>query len=563
MKSFDVRFERVAEAVRPAVLLLLLSVCLLGGLACGPDEEPADRGPGAEGAPGEPVRGGTLVVGSIADLEGVNELTVASSRVFSNVGFQLFLHLLEERPDFEEHPPTFAPSLAESYEFSDDHLQLTFHLRDDIVWSDGVPITAEDVRFTWEAQTSPEVAWNDAYVKESIRDVEVVDPRTVVFHYDEVSPNQLLDANEGVILPKHAWGELPFSEWRTNADFFVENMVVSGPFRLESWTPQQEIVLARNDRYHEPELPYLDRVVFRMIPERSNQVAQLLAGSLHVVVQIPTPDVERVRQSAVAEVESYYHRLFSHIVWNMENPLFADRAVRQALTLAIDRQQIVDTLWGEFGRLSDSPIVQNNWAHDDSLEPWPYDPERARRMLAEAGWSDSDGDGVIDKDGVPFRFELTTNQGNDERLDAVVMIKEHLRRVGIEVEPRTMEFNAMFSNLYGHDFEAVLSAWGMPTTLSQRYAFHSDSIAEGENFSAYSNPELDALIERMESLAEIEEAEPLLHEMQQIIHRDQPMTFLWESQRIVGASTRLHDLDPNVLGTFWYLHRAWLQPPPG
>lgn len=560
MKRSTARFPWAVPAA-----LLLLPLCLLAclALACGPGEDAGeDAGAGGEAEAGEPVRGGTLVVGSIADLEGVNELIIPSSRVFLNVGFQMFLHLLQEQPDFEEHPPTMAPSLAESYEWSDDHLKLTFHLRDDIVWSDGVPITAEDVRFTWQAQTHPDVAWSDAFIKESIEDVEVVDPRTVVFHYSEVSPSQLVDANDGVILPKHAWGELPFSEWRTNTDFFTENLVVSGPFTLERWVPHQEVVLARNERYHEKGRPYLDRVVFRMIPERTNQVAQLLAGNLHIVVQLPTTDLERVRRSGEARIEPYWHRLYSHVVWNMENPLFAERAVRQALTLAIDRQQIVDTLWGEYGRIADSFVVKNNWAHDDSLEPWPHDPARARRMLAEAGWTDSDGDGVIDKNGQPFRFEMLTNQGNDERLDAVVMMKEHLGRVGIDVEVRSMEFNAMFDRLYAHDFEAAISAWGMPTTLNPRYAFHTESIAGSENFSSYSNPELDALIERFERLPSLEEGEPLLHEMQQIVHRDQPMTFLWESQRIVASSNRLHDLNPNLIGVFWFLDQAWLEPPP-
>lgn len=556
MRTSTPRFRRSA----PAVLLLL---CLGLLLACGPAD---DDGPGPGGepaAPGEPVRGGTLVVGSIADLEGVNELIIPSSRVFLNIGYQMFLHLVKEQPDFEEHPSTFAPALAESWEWSDDHLELTFRLRDDIVWSDGVPVTAEDVRFTWQAQTSPEVAWNNAFIKEAIEDVEVVDPRTVRFHFSRVSPSQLMDANDGVILPKHAWGELPFSEWRTNTDFFTENMVVNGPFALERWVPQEEVVLVRNERYHEEGQPYLDRVVFRMIPERSNQVAQLLAGNLHVVVQLPITDLERVEQSGEARSEPYWHRLFSHVVWNTESPLFSDRRVRQALTLAMDREQIVDTLWGEFGRVSDSFIVRNNWAHDDSLEPWPHDPERARRMLAEAGWSDSDGDGVIDKDGLPFRFEVLTNQGNEERLDAVVMIKDQLSRVGIEVEVRSMEWNAMTDRLYDHDFESAISAWGMPTTLNPRYAFHSESMNGAENFSSYSNPELDALIEEFERLPTLEEGEDLLHRMQQIVHRDLPMTFLWESQRIVGVSNRLHDLNPNLIGIFWFLEQAWLEPPAG
>lgn len=550
------------SAFRPraavAVLLVpLLAALLAGGLACRPAE---DGGAGGDRG-GEPRRGGTIVVGSISDIEGVNEVAISSSRANNDIVFQMFLHLLDEQPDFEEHPPTFAPELATSYEWSDDHLELTFQLREDAVWSDGVPITAEDVRFTWQAQIHPDVAWDSAYVKEGIEDVEVVDPHTVVFHFSEVTPYQLLAANEGVILPKHAWGKLPFSEWRTNADFFRENLVVAGPFTLERWTPQQEIVLARNERYFDPELPYLDRVIFRLIPEKSNQITQLLTGDLHTVEQVPTPDIPRIRASDRARIDAFWHRLYTIFLWNLDDPKFSDRRVRHALAMALDRQAMVDALWGEFGRVATSPIVQNVWAHDDSIEPLPFDPARARELLAEAGWTDHDGDGTIDKGGVPFRFEILSNQGNQERIDAVVMAQEQLRRVGIDARPRVMEFNAMIDGLIDRTFEAMIWGWGMPTTLDLRYAYHSGEIGTGSNYSGYRNPEVDRLIDEMDELAEIEDAEEILHRLQRIIHEDQPVTFLWESQRINGVSSRLHDLDSNLLSTYWFIRRWWLEPP--
>jgi peptide/nickel transport system substrate-binding protein len=207
-----------------------------------------------------------------------------------------------------------------------------------------------------------------------------------------------------------------------------------------------------------------------------------------------------------------------------------------------------------------SPIVHQVWAHDGSIEPWPYDPARARRMLAEAGWRDRDGDGVIDKDGVPFAFELVANQGNQERIDAVVMAQEQLRRVGIDARPRVMEFNTMAQKLTEGSFEAMIFGWGMPTTLDLRYAFHSSEIGGGSNFGGYSNPEVDRGIEEIEKLPEIAEAEPILHRLQQIIHQDQPMTFLWQSQRVNGVDRRLHGLDENLLATTWSLRHWWLEP---
>ncbi|HUF77565.1 MAG TPA: ABC transporter substrate-binding protein [Thermoanaerobaculia bacterium] len=542
---------------RAALPAGLLALSLALWAACGPAGEPA---PSGEGAAAGPRRGGTIVVGTITDIETFNELLDTSSRAFHDVGYQMFLHLLDEQPDFTEHPPSFAPELATSWEWSDDHLALTFHLREDAVWSDGVPVTAEDVRFTWEAQTSPEVAWDGAYTKESIEDVEVVAPHTVVFRFSRVSPTQLLDALEGVVLPKHAWGKLPFSEWRRNADFFRENLVVAGPYRLERWTPQQEIVLVRNERYFDPEQPYLDRVIFRIIPEKSNQVTQLLTGDLHLVEQIPRTALPRVRASERVRVEAFWHRSYAFILWNLEDPRFSEAEVRRALTLAIDRQQMVDTLWGDLGRVATSAIVHHVWAHDDSIEPMPYDPARARELLAAAGWRDRDGDGVIEKDGVPFAFDLVANQGNQERIDAVVMAQEQLRRVGIDARPRMLEFNAMAQSLTEGSFEAMIFAWAMPTTLDLRYAFHSSEIGAGSNFSRYSSPEVDRLIEEMERLPEIAQAEPILLQLQQLLHRDQPMTLLWESQRVNGVSRRLHGLDANVLSTVWFLRRWWLEP---
>ena len=210
----------------------------------------------------------TLVVAYSIDIEGVNELLLAPTAIHSALQyFALFLPLLEEQADYQEGPPTFTPRLAESYTFSEDRLQVTLKLRTDVVWSDGVPVTAEDVRWTWQAQMHPDVAWNYVESKNRISDVEVIDPHTVVFHFTESYPSQLLDINQGVILPKHAWSQLPFDQWRENGAWFTENLVVNGPFTLESWEPQQRFVLARNEQYFEPDVPKLDRIVFEITRE--------------------------------------------------------------------------------------------------------------------------------------------------------------------------------------------------------------------------------------------------------------------------------------------------------
>jgi len=522
-------------------------------LACAP----AAEGPATPQPPAAPRSGGTAVIGAIADLGSVNDLLPGSTTITADILYRmLFLHLLEEQADYAEHPPTFAPQLAERHEWSPDHKTLTFHLRHDAVWSDGTPITAEDVRFTWQAQTHPDVAWDYAFAKESIRDVEVVDPHTARFHFTRAYYAQLTDANEGVILPKHAWGVLPFARWRESGDWFRDHLVVSGPFTLEAWRPQQEIVLSRNPRYFEAGRPRLDKVVFRIIPDRANQVAQLLAGSLDHIEQVPVDQVERL--AGRAEVLDYPSRNYSFINWNLKRPPLDEAPVRRALALAIDRQALVDALWKGRALIASSPILSTVWAHHAAIEPYPYDPAEASRLLAAAGFRDTDGDGVLERGGRKFSFELTTNAGNETRADAVVMLQEQLRRVGVEARPRILELNTFLAENARHDFDAALLGLSIDTSLDISFSFHTDAIDDGFNYGSYSNPEVDRLLDEARLQTEPLAAKPLLDRVQEILHQEQPYAFLWEQDKTDAASLRLREVRPNALSSFFNIREWWI-----
>ncbi len=519
------------------VHFLLASVLLAG---CGAERP----------TPGRPT---TIVGVTITDLSNVNEL-VASDISFTNDLLDLvFLQLLVEQADFSEHPPTLAPSLAESYELSDDHRIATFHLRPDAVWSDGVPITAEDVRFTWEAQRSPEIAWSFADLKEAIDDVEVVDPHTVRFRFNRDYPYQIVEANDGKILPKHVWGEVPFAEWRQRAEWFREHLVTSGPFRLASWQPGTEIVLERNARYFDPTLPKLDRVVFRVAPDAATHADQLLAGTIDFACGMTPADASRLAHHPELRVIPYETRQYDYIVWNTRRVPFDDPAVRRALTLAIDRQALVDTLFRGYAVVGSSPIPAAFWPHDRELVPWPYDPEEAKRLLAAAGFADRDGDGVLDRGGKPLRFELSTNSSNRFRSDALVMIQEQLRRVGVDARPRTVEIHTLNELNQAHDFDATLMGWAVDTTFDLRSNLHSSEIDGGYNFGSFSDPEVDRLLEATRRAKTPEEARPDLVRIQRILHQSQPFTFLWEPQRICVVRSDLENVRPNSLSAYFNL----------
>lgn len=542
------------DRATPAASAALALLALLGGACSRPE-------PAAAPTALEPRRGGEAIAATIADLGGVNELVSGRIGFTNDVLDQLFLQLLREQPDYAEHPPTLAPALAESYELSADRRLLTFHLRRDAVWSDGAPVTAEDVRFSWQVQRAPEVAWAYADSKDAITDVEVVDAHTARFHFSEGYPYQLVDANDGKVLPRHVWSQLPLTEWRRDTDWFRAHLVVSGPYRLAAWTPGQEILLERNERYFERDLPRLDRVRFRVVPDQPAQIEQLLAGALDFLPSVTADQAARIAASPGVELLVFEGRQYDYICWNTLRPPFDDADVRRALTLAIDRQALVDTLWRGYARVAASPILANVWARAKDLAPWPYDPREASRILAAEGFRDSDGDGVLDRGGRPFRFELTTNSSNRVRSDALVLVQEQLRRIGVDAQPRTLEIQTLTEKNLAHDFDATLSGWAIDTTLDLRPYFHSAESDGGYNFGSYANAELDRLLTEVRKVDRVEDARPVFDRIQRILHAEQPYTFLWEPQRLAGARRELAEVAPNALSPLFNLARWWRRAP--
>jgi len=499
----------------------------------------------------------TLVIGVLADIQNWNPY-LTETKFSEDLLALVYPSLVVEMPDYHDHPPTFAPSVASRWEFSDDGLELVFHLRQDLLWSDGERLTAEDVVYTWTAQISDEVGWYGAYTKNFISSVEKIDDSTVRFRLTQAYPLALMDANEGLILPSHAWKDIPFSAWSSTA--WLDHVLGAGPFLPLGHTPQQEITLGANPDYRLGSVAHINRVVWRIVPDQLSLMTQLLAGDFDFVNSLPPEDAQRVQANPGLELVDIPHRGYTHICWNTTRPHLADPRVRRALGMAIDRKTIIDTVYRGFAQPSIGPILSTMWAFDPTLKPLPFDPRGAANLLAEAGWHDTDGDGTLDKNGHAFELELLTNAENHMRQNISMLAARDLRVIGINATPRTVEWGTFLSRLRDGGFDGAVNRWVEPTQIDLEDVWHSTPQGmESSNYGRYGNEEVDRLIDEVAGIEDSARQKRLYSQIQQLIVADQPYTFLVEGRKLRAISTRINgsiqnDATPYFNLEEWELH---------
>ena len=493
--------------------------------------------------------GDTLVVGVIGDADSLNPLTSASVGA-SDIESLLFLQLTRLDPDFSH-----GPALAKSWEFSADHLELTFQLRDDVYWHDGVKTTADDVQFTFELQKNPTIAWSAIKWKEYIERAEVVDEHTVKFIFSRLYPYQLVDAVVGHILPKHLLEKVPADEMQS-CDF-NRNPVGNGPYKFREWKAQQHIVVEANDKYHAGRPP-LDKLIFKVVPDQENLVLQLKSGQIDFMQKVPPKFYRELAKHDQLKAHVYPSRAYTYLAWNMKNPLFESKQVRQALTMAIDRQEIIDALLFQFGEVCHGPISPIIWAHNPDVRKFPYDTAKSKALLAEAGWKDTDGDGWLDKDGKTFEFEVKTNKGNQLREDVTVIVQDQLKKVGIRVKPNILEWTVLLEDLKKRNFEAAVMGWSVSLKMDMTTIWHSRSINDKFNFVSFANPEFDRLNDEAKFEMDREKARKMWYQAQDFIVEEQPYTFLYTPKDVNFVHKRFRNVQQETVSWSYNLEHWWV-----
>lgn len=531
-----------------------LLVALAAGLitACGGGASPP---PGNEPeSESEPKRGGTLVAAETADFDALNEFVSTDHDTHETMRHMLFMTLTRYDENLEVEP-----YLAERWELAEDGMSVTYYIRKDVKWHDGTPTTADDVKFTYERAIEPDLAYANVATFQNYERAELLDPYTVRFHFKKPFAEQVEGITLVPIMPKHLLEKVPALEMK-NAPF-NRNPVGNGPFKFVRWKANEEVVFEANDDFS-PSLggrPYIDRVVFRVLPEQTTQVTMLLTGQIDLMRAVPPQDAAKVEGSDVAQLVPYPDRAYVYVAWNARRPFFDTADERTAMTLAINRQEIVDALLYGYGAVAVTHASATSWALDKSIEALPYDPARAKELLARQGWKDSNGDGILDQNGRRFEFELKTNQGNDLREDMLVMIKNDLSQIGVVVKPVLREWTVLLEETERKEFDAWLSGWVPDFTYEPRDIFHSEAIEGKYNRVSFSNPQADSLMELGNSLTDREQAKPVWAAFQRILHREQPYTWLYTIKERVGVSRRVKGAKSDVRGHIFDIRSWWLE----
>ena len=516
--------------------------------------------------PVDPARyGGTAVVGSIGEIaDGMNGLVSADYSASQHQSFVNMMNLIQYDENLRP-----VPYLAESWEVDDeDHpTELTWHLRDDVYWHDGERTDAYDVAFTYVRATDPETAFPNAafwdYYVKGEEGVEVVDSFTVTIR---LRPHaEYLDAwRTTTIMPEHLLGDVPAAELKQHP-FGTQCPVGNGPFVFVEHRPQESWTFRANPAFPEGlgGRPYLDRYVYRVIPEQTTLLTELLTGNVDLYIAPPADQAARIEQSEQAEFRHFLFRNYVFIGWNSRRPQLADARVRRAITVGTNREQIVEALRQGYGAVANSGVPPFHWAFDETLnDSLAYDPDQARRLLDEAGWIDRDGDGIRENaDGQPLRISVKYNQGNQERQDVAEIMQAQLREVGIDIQPQVVEWGTLLNQINTpdlRDFDGVVMAWVTEFKVDDIDLFHSERLDGPYAWAGTQSEELDRLLDTLQLVVDREEALPLWREYQRKILEVMPYTYFFFPERLEGVSRRMRDVEMDVRGEWINIKDWWI-----
>ncbi len=511
--------------------------------ACEELAQPADR-----------VFGDWLVRNLSAEPATLNPITATDAYAGTINGY-IYETLLKR----DEKSLQLVPVLARKWTISPDHLTYTFYLKKNIKWSDGYPFTAKDILFSYHRIMDPKV--DAAPLRGYYQDIEKVDAPddyTVVFHY-RIPYFLALEMCGGIpIVPEHLFkkGE------DFNTSPIGRHPVGTGPYKLLHWKTGSEIVLVRNNHYWGPK-PAIDRIVFKIITDSTVALQVLKQGGLDMMGLDAIQWARETQNKRFGEQFrklSYYQPQYSFIGWNCRRGIFSDKRVRRAMTMLVPRQLILKKILFGLGAVVTGPFYINSPDYNKNIKPYPYDPKAALALLKSAGWNYPPGKYVLEKDGKPFQFQFLIPAGAKLPLQIATILEQNLHEIGIQMSIQRLEWAVFLQKINDDDFDACTLGWALGWENDPYQIWDSSqAVKGGSNFVGFKNAEADQLIMAARKEFDPEKRRKMYYRLQEIIHEEQPYTFLFTTKALVAVSKRFQNVVVYPMGLaplYWWVPKA-------
>jgi peptide/nickel transport system substrate-binding protein len=512
--------------------------------------------------------GGTVVVATAADAASIFPPLI-SDAVGADVRDQLYDRLAEIGNDLNTIGDRgFTPRLADRWDWARDSMSIAFHINPKARWHDGQSVRASDVRYSFRVVADPKVGSSVTPLVGNIDSVSVRDSLTAVVWYKKRETEQFYDfVYQVYILPEHVTKDIAPDQLRTSD--VTRRGIGTGRFRMVRWNAGQRIELIADTANYRGR-PKLDRLIWNIVPDAGAALAQLMSAQADVLELVPVDQAPRVDSSRVARTVPYRGLQYVFLGMNLSDakhpgqphPLFGDRRVRRALSMAVDRRAILQNVFGTFGQLSYGPFPRSLSVADTTLRLLPYDVNAAKALLDSAGWRESSPGAVRQKNGRTLRFGLMVPISSRTRVRYAILVQEQLRAVGAQVDIDQLQGGVAFQRQIAHDFDsAIIGVSTDPSPSGYKQQWGSEGAAKGgQNWVEYRNPVYDALVDSALSTTDVAKRKSYMKRAFQIQVDDAPAVWLYDVVLIAGLHRRLHPAPMRADG--WWAHfDEWTVPP--
>ena len=515
--------------MRSSKLLLLLLLTLF---ACAREEHPALTDTAID--ENKPQDGGTLVRRLESDIASVNPILATSGydRRVDNYIFTPLVYL-----DSNLRP---VAGLAKSWDISPDGRVYTFHLNEKATFSDGTPVLASDVVWTLAKIADPNSgAAQLAGDFENIvmANTHATDPHTVVIAFKEQLAAQLVRFNDLLVLPEHVYSKGDFKN-----DYNLK-AVGSGPYRLVRAEPGKELVLDRREDYWQQK-PYLKTIVMKVVIDNTTAWNALQHGDIDetaITADVWQMESRRPEMQRRFNFRRFYTLNYNFVAWNERNPLFQDKRVRRALGMCLDLPSIINNLYHGTARAMSGPFTPDEYAYNPAVPVLAYDPLKAKELLNNAGWFDTNNDGLLDKGGKPFKFDLYVFAGSTTGAQFGQLFQQELKKVGVDINVIQLDPAQLIKRVLAGDYQSVYMGWQLDAEPDLYAAFHSSQFPpKGQNFVYYNNPAADHLIELGRTELDFDKRKAVLQQLHAVLTEDQPYTWTIQVSEKWAISRHLH-----------------------